>query len=61
MNPSGPIMPRLDLMRVEDVMHAGLVGCDPEVPVAEIARILAEERIHCVVVHRIERTRSGER
>jgi len=61
MNPSAPIIPRLDLMRVEDVMHSGLVGCDPEAPLAEIARILAEERIHSVVVHGIERTRAGER
>jgi len=61
MNPSTPIVPRLDLMRVEDVMHAGLVGCDPTASLSDVARILAEERIHCVVVHGIERTRAGER
>jgi CBS domain-containing protein len=56
-----PLLPRLDLVRVEDVMHPGLVGCDPEATLATIARIFAEERIHCVVVHGIERTRDGER
>jgi CBS domain-containing protein len=61
MNPSTPIIPRLDLMRAEDVMHAGLVGCDPTASLSDVARILAEERIHCVVVHGIERTRAGER
>jgi CBS domain-containing protein len=60
MNPSTPIIARLDLMSVEDVMHVGLVGCDPGAHVTEIARILATERIHCVIVHGIERTRAGE-
>jgi CBS domain-containing protein len=61
MNPTTAIVPRLDLMRVADVMHTGLVACDPSAPLTEIARILAEERIHCVMVHGIERTRAGER
>jgi CBS domain-containing protein len=61
MNPATAFVPRLDLMRVADVMHTGLVVCDPSAPLTEIARILAEERIHCVMVHGIERTRAGER
>jgi CBS domain-containing protein len=61
MNSTAAIVPRLDLMRVADVMHTGLVVCDPSAPLTEIARILAEARIHCVVVHGIERTRDGER
>ena len=61
MNPTTPIIARLDLRSVEDAMHVGLVGCDPGASLTEIARILATERIHCVVVHGIERTRDGER
>jgi CBS domain-containing protein len=56
-----PHLPRLDQMRVEDVMHAGLLGCNPSTPLPAIARILAEEHIHCVVVHGVEETREGER
>lgn len=56
-----PQLARLDQIRVEDVMHAGLVGCSPSTPLPVIAQILAEERIHCVVVHGLERTREGER
>jgi CBS domain-containing protein len=56
-----PLLPRLDLVPVRDVMHAGLVGCDPAASLPTIARIFAEERIHCVVVNGIERTRAGER
>jgi CBS domain-containing protein len=56
-----PLTPRLDLVRVADVMHAGLVGCDPDATLPTIARIFAEEGIHCLVVNGIERTRAGER
>jgi CBS domain-containing protein len=56
-----PQLPRLDQIPVEQVMHAGLVGCVPEAPISVIARIFAEERIHCVTVNGIERTREGER
>ena len=56
-----PLLPRLDLIRVEDAMHAGLIGCDPAAPLPVIARIFAEEQIHAVVVSGIERTRDGER
>jgi CBS domain-containing protein len=56
-----PHLPRLDRKRVEDVMHAGLVACNPETALPAIARILAEERIHCVVVHGLEHSREGER
>lgn len=56
-----PLLPRLDLIPVEQVMHAGLVGCDPTATLPVIARIFAEEQIHCVVVGGIERTRAGER
>ena len=48
-------------MPVEEVMHPGVVGCDPAAPLPVIARILADEQIHCVVVGGIERTREGER
>jgi CBS domain-containing protein len=56
-----PTLPRLDRIGVEDVMHAGLIGCDPEAPLSVIARIFAEERIHALVVSGIERTRDGDR
>jgi CBS domain-containing protein len=56
-----PLVARLDLVTVDEVMHAGVVACDPSTPLAHVARILAEARIHCVVVSGIERTREGER
>jgi CBS domain-containing protein len=42
--------PRLDHVRVADAMHAGVVTCAAETPLRDVARILAEHRIHCVAV-----------
>jgi CBS domain-containing protein len=42
--------PPLDTLRVEDVMHAGLVTCPPHTTLRGVARILAAHRIHAVVV-----------
>jgi CBS domain-containing protein len=46
---AGP-QPELTQLRVEDVMHRGLVTCGPETPLRTVARILAAHRIHAVVV-----------
>ena len=40
----------LDTVRVADAMHFGVVTCAQETPLAEVARIMATERLHCVVV-----------
>lgn len=61
MSTAVPAVARLDLMKVEDHMHAGVVACDPRAPLADVARILSDERIHCVVVSGIDTTRSGSR
>ena len=56
-----PTLPRLDRIRVENVMHAGLIGCDPAAPLSVIARIFAEEQIHARVVTGIESTGADAR
>ena len=40
----------LDEMRVRDVMSAPVVSCAPDVPLREVAELMARHRIHCVVV-----------
>ena len=40
----------LDLRRVREVMHQGIVGCAPDTPIPAVARLMNEHRIHCVVV-----------
>jgi CBS domain-containing protein len=45
---------------VADVMRPGVLGCEPDTPLREVARMMAGHRIHCVVVHGIT-DRAGER
>ena len=42
--------PRLQHVRVADVMHAGVVTCASDTPLREVARIMVERRIHCVAL-----------
>ncbi len=42
--------PRLSDLRVLDVMHPGIVFCVPEAPLRTVAQIMAQRRIHAVVV-----------
>jgi CBS domain-containing protein len=56
-----PTVARLDLMTVEEYMHPGVVTCDPDTPLVQAARMLADERIHCLVVAGIETTSNGAR
>ena len=44
---------------VGDVMRDGIVGCTPETPLTEVARLMGEYRIHCVVVAGLEEDRHG--
>jgi CBS domain-containing protein len=40
----------LDTTTVEDAMHTGVVTCSLHAPMTEVARKMAGNRIHCVVV-----------
>lgn len=35
---------------VSDAMHEGILTCDRDASLADVARTMAEERVHCVVV-----------
>jgi CBS domain-containing protein len=45
---------------VADIMRPGVLGCEPDTPLREVARMMASHRIHSVVVHGIT-DRAGER
>ena len=44
--------PRIDIAQhtVGEVMRQGVVACAPDTPLTEVARLMSEHRIHCVVV-----------
>jgi CBS domain-containing protein len=46
--------PRLEHVRVADVMHAGVVTCATETPLRDVARMMAEHHIHCVAVTELD-------
>ena len=37
-------------LRVDDVMHRGVLTCRREAPLTEVAELMADNRVHCVVV-----------
>jgi CBS domain-containing protein len=37
-------------VRVAEAMHEGILGCSTETSLAEVARLMASHRVHCVVV-----------
>jgi CBS domain-containing protein len=44
---------------VSDVMHPGVVSCPPQATITEVARLMADQRIHPVVVHGLARGANG--
>jgi CBS domain-containing protein len=40
----------LPRVRVSDCMHAGILSCAPDAPLAEVASIMCEHRVHAVAV-----------
>ena len=44
---------------VSDAMHPGVVSCRPETTLAEVAGLMAEHAVHCVVVDGIMRDAAG--
>src|SRR5215210_9247129 len=46
---------------VSEVMRRGIVGCGPDTPLREVARLMSENRIHCVVVDGLQVDAHGSR
>jgi CBS domain-containing protein len=61
MTTTGP--PKTDLAQctVAEVMRRGVVGCAPDTPLTEVARLMSDHRIHCVVVGGLSEDRHGTR
>ena len=55
--------PRIDLNEclVADFMRKGIVACVPETPLSEVAQMMSDSRIHCVIVAGLEGGRHGMR
>ena len=42
--------PRISAFLVVDAMHQGVLTCEREAPLSEVAATMAHEHVHCVVV-----------
>jgi CBS domain-containing protein len=51
------VTPELDHIRVQDVMHQGILSCSGEAPLGEVAGIMAKHGIHAVAVTNREGSR----
>ena len=49
----------LPRVRVAEVMHPGVVSCPPQTSLVDVARLMAERRIHTVVVQGLARSANG--
>ncbi len=44
------LMPSLQHATVSDAMHPGILACQPDASLPEVARIMATHHVHCVAV-----------
>ena len=54
MTAHAPTAPAFRSLTVLNALQLGLIECPPEADLATVARLMAEHRIHCVVVTGIE-------
>jgi CBS domain-containing protein len=44
------LLPRFEHATVGDAMHPGILFCDAEAPLSEVARMMSTHHVHCIVV-----------
>jgi len=44
------LLPHLEHATVADAMHQGILSCDAEATLTEVARIMSTHHVHCIVV-----------
>src|SRR4051794_37538138 len=44
------LLPHFEHATVADAMHPGILSCDAEATLAEVARIMSTHHVHCIVV-----------
>lgn len=50
------LMPSLEHATVADAMHPGILSCEPDVTLTEVARMMATHHVHCLAVMGISHT-----
>jgi CBS domain-containing protein len=55
------LMPRLEHATVSDAMHPGILSCEADATLTDVARLMAMHHVHCIAVTGISREPPGER
>jgi CBS domain-containing protein len=55
------LMPSLQHATVADAMHPGIVFCEPDASLTEVARLMASNHVHSIAVIGISQNEEGER
>jgi CBS domain-containing protein len=55
------LMPRLEHATVSDAMHPGIVSCEADATLTDVARLMATHHVHCVAVMGIAYEPPGEK
>lgn len=54
------LMPSIDDASVGDALHPGILSCDPDATLTEVARLMASHHVHCIAVMGISHDGPGE-
>jgi len=49
------LMPSLERATVSDAMHPGILACEPDASLSEVAQMMATHHVHCIAVVGISR------
>ena len=44
------LLPRFDHATVADAMHPGILSCEPDATLTEVARMMSTHHVHCIMV-----------
>jgi len=55
------LMPSLDHATVADAMHPGILSCDADTTLTEVARMMATHHVHCIAVMGVAHDAGAER
>ncbi len=56
-----PLPSSFSALTISEVMHPGVIDCPPQTPLREVASLMAENSVHCVVVDGLARGPHTER
>jgi CBS domain-containing protein len=50
------LMPHFDHATVADAMHPGILSCEPDAPLTEVARMMSTHHVHSIVIRTADAT-----